>query len=53
MSGNGGKAVVISGGQEGDEDPLCCCEYIDSNGERSHILALCCDCDTLDDSFER
>lgn len=35
------------------EDDLCCCEYINIKGERCHLLGFCCDCDTLDDSFER
>ncbi|KAK3913450.1 LOW QUALITY PROTEIN: Palmitoyltransferase ZDHHC23 [Frankliniella fusca] len=25
-------------------DPLCCCEYIDKDGRRNHILACCCNC---------
>ncbi|XP_071495418.1 palmitoyltransferase ZDHHC23-like [Diadema antillarum] len=41
----------MSGEETGD--PLCCCEYINNNGERSHILAVCCDCDDLDESCER
>lgn len=36
-----------------DDNPLCCCEYINEKGERSHVLGFCCDCETLDDSFER
>ena len=36
-----------------DEDPLCCCEYINDKGERSHVLGFCCDFEALDDSFER
>ena len=31
-----------------DVDPLCCCEYYNNEGERSHLLALCCDCEALD-----
>ncbi|PIK38014.1 putative palmitoyltransferase ZDHHC23 isoform X2 [Apostichopus japonicus] len=30
------------------DGPLCCCEYINHNGESSHILAICCDCEDLD-----
>ncbi|CAG7836122.1 unnamed protein product [Allacma fusca] len=36
-----------------DPDPLCCCEYINDRGERTHLLGFCCDCEALDDSFER
>lgn len=35
-------------------NPLCCCEYIDQDGNRNHILACCCNCVDLDravDSF--
>jgi len=35
--------------RDSDEDPLCCCEYINKDGERSHIAALCCECDELDE----
>ncbi|XP_054264054.1 palmitoyltransferase ZDHHC23-like isoform X1 [Macrosteles quadrilineatus] len=27
---------------------LCCCEYIDANDERNHILGCCCNCSELD-----
>jgi len=36
-----------------DPNPLCCCEYINNDGERSHLLGFFCDCEALDDSFER
>ena len=32
---------------------LCCCEYINNNGERSHLMALFCDCSELDDAVDR
>lgn len=32
---------------------LCCCEYLDSNQERNHLLALCCNCVPLDEICER
>jgi len=38
-------------GQYHDQDEdngLCCCEYLNADGERSHILALCCDCEAVD-----
>ncbi|XP_056594157.1 palmitoyltransferase ZDHHC23-B isoform X3 [Triplophysa dalaica] len=35
------------------EDPLCCCEYVDRHGRRSHMAACCCDCEDLDDAFDR
>ena len=34
------------------EDPLCCCEYYSKEGERSHLLALCCDCVALDEAVD-
>ncbi|XP_067009768.2 palmitoyltransferase ZDHHC23 isoform X3 [Anabrus simplex] len=34
-------------------DPLCCCEYVNSNDERSHILECCCNCEVLDQTCER
>eukprot|EP00062_Callorhinchus_milii_P001804 gi/632937354/ref/XP_007899330.1/ PREDICTED: palmitoyltransferase ZDHHC23 isoform X1 [Callorhinchus milii] len=40
--------------QRSDEDTtLCCCEYFNRNGERTHILASCCDCEDLDDACDR
>ncbi|XP_043929087.1 palmitoyltransferase ZDHHC23 isoform X1 [Protopterus annectens] len=35
------------------EESLCCCEYIDRNGEKSHLVACCCDCQDLDDACDR
>lgn len=35
------------------EDPLCCCEYVDRRGRRSHMAACCCDCEDLDDACDR
>ncbi|GAB1602411.1 palmitoyltransferase ZDHHC23-like isoform X1 [Argonauta hians] len=35
-----------------DETVLCCCEYINQRGERSHILGCCCDCEDLDKAFD-
>jgi len=32
---------------------LCCCEYLNADGERSHILALCCDCEAVDKAADR
>uniref|UniRef100_A0A8D8LPK7 Palmitoyltransferase n=1 Tax=Cacopsylla melanoneura TaxID=428564 RepID=A0A8D8LPK7_9HEMI len=41
---------------ECDEDlsnsNLCCCEYVNHNQERSHILACCCNCVELDQCCE-
>ena len=34
------------------ESGLCCCEYVNSQGERSHLLALCCDCEALDSAVD-
>ncbi|XP_069997105.1 palmitoyltransferase ZDHHC23 isoform X2 [Penaeus vannamei] len=38
---------------EKDDSPLCCCEYVNREGERSHILATFCNCEDLDESFDR
>lgn len=35
------------------DDPLCCCEYIDRHGGRSHMAACCCDCEDLDEACDR
>jgi len=35
------------------EDRLCCCEYRDLNGKSNHLLALCCNCQAIDESCER
>ncbi|KTG02621.1 hypothetical protein cypCar_00003427 [Cyprinus carpio] len=35
------------------DDSLCCCEYIDRHGGRSHLAACCCDCEDLDDACDR
>uniref|UniRef100_A0A3P9KW67 Palmitoyltransferase n=1 Tax=Oryzias latipes TaxID=8090 RepID=A0A3P9KW67_ORYLA len=42
---------VLKRGEE--EEALCCCEYVNRHGERSHIAACCCDCEDLDDAFDR
>lgn len=34
-------------------EDLCCCEYINSHGQRSHLMALFCDCAELDDAVDR
>ncbi|TNM96316.1 hypothetical protein fugu_015977 [Takifugu bimaculatus] len=39
--------------QQGEEVTLCCCEYVNRHGERSHVAACCCDCEDLDDACER
>ncbi|XP_069746106.1 palmitoyltransferase ZDHHC23-B isoform X2 [Narcine bancroftii] len=37
-----------------DEDgSLCCCEYINRHGERTHMLASCCDCEDVDEACDR
>ncbi|XP_035610668.1 palmitoyltransferase ZDHHC23-B-like isoform X3 [Oncorhynchus keta] len=35
------------------DEPLCCCEYVDRQGTRSHVAACCCDCEDLDDACDR
>ncbi|KAL8600294.1 hypothetical protein ACOMHN_060912 [Nucella lapillus] len=37
----------------GPGEPLCCCEYENAAGDRSHILACCCDCQALDEACDR
>lgn len=39
--------------QRKEEEMLCCCEYVNRHGERSHVAACCCDCEDLDDACER
>ncbi|MBN3299149.1 ZDH23 Palmitoyltransferase, partial [Amia calva] len=42
------------GGQPaGEDESLCCCEYVDRQGEKSHLLACCCDCAELDQACDR
>ncbi|XP_063864939.1 palmitoyltransferase ZDHHC23-like isoform X1 [Scylla paramamosain] len=36
-----------------DDSALCCCEYINENNQRSHLLAVLCDCEAIDEAFER
>ncbi|XP_008301865.1 palmitoyltransferase ZDHHC23-B isoform X1 [Stegastes partitus] len=38
---------------EEKEEVLCCCEYVNRHGERSHVAACCCDCEDLDDACDR
>ncbi|KAL4219355.1 Pfam:zf-DHHC [Mactra antiquata] len=35
------------------DDVLCCCEYVNNKGERSHLLACCCDCEAFDQMADR
>ncbi|XP_074070655.1 palmitoyltransferase ZDHHC23 isoform X1 [Macrotis lagotis] len=39
--------------QEPELEPLCCCEYIDRNGQKNHLVASFCDCQDLDEGCER
>lgn len=32
---------------------LCCCEYYNENGIRSHLLTFCCNCEAIDQTFDR
>lgn len=36
-----------------EEETLCCCEYVNRHGTRSHVAACCCDCEDLDDACDR
>lgn len=34
-------------------EATCCCEYYNIEGQRSHLMATCCDCDALDVACDR
>ena len=36
-----------------DRSPLCCCEYRNLHGQRTHILAICCECEELDNAVDQ
>ena len=36
-----------------DPSPLCCCEFRNLHGQRTHILAFCCECDELDSAVDQ
>ena len=36
-----------------DPSPLCCCEFRNLHGQRTHILAFCCECDELDKAVDQ
>lgn len=36
-----------------DPSPLCCCEFRNIRGQRTHILAFCCECDELDNAVDQ
>ncbi|XP_023933508.1 palmitoyltransferase ZDHHC23 isoform X1 [Lingula anatina] len=36
-----------------EEGSLCCCEYINNQGEKQHILQCLCECDALDQACDR
>uniref|UniRef100_UPI0035900607 palmitoyltransferase ZDHHC23 isoform X2 n=1 Tax=Myxine glutinosa TaxID=7769 RepID=UPI0035900607 len=38
--------------REAGESELCCCEYINLQGEMTHLLACCCDCEELDSTCD-
>lgn len=50
---DGGDCKIISYFPVMEDGSLCCCEYFDIHQERNHILACCCNCEDLDESFER
>ncbi|KAM4863222.1 palmitoyltransferase ZDHHC23 isoform X1 [Urocitellus parryii] len=39
--------------EEPELEPLCCCEYIDRNGEKNHVAACLCDCQDIDEGCDR
>ncbi|XP_072254525.1 palmitoyltransferase ZDHHC23 isoform X2 [Pyxicephalus adspersus] len=45
------KGTPITGGDP--DDVLCCCEYINQKGDRSHVAACLCDCEDLDEACDR
>ncbi|XP_023604554.1 palmitoyltransferase ZDHHC23 [Myotis lucifugus] len=47
------KSVKKNKAEEPELEPLCCCEYIDRNGEKNHVAAFLCDCQDLDEGCER
>ncbi|KAF6122754.1 zinc finger DHHC-type palmitoyltransferase 23 [Phyllostomus discolor] len=47
------KAVKKNKEEEPELEPLCCCEYIDRNGEKNHVAACLCDCQDLDEGCDR
>lgn len=47
------RAAKVRQKEEEEGESLCCCEYVNSRGERSHVAACCCDCEDLDDAFDR
>ena len=36
-----------------EDESLCCCEYVNRLGERSHVAACFCDCEDLDDVCDK
>ncbi|KAM8976210.1 palmitoyltransferase ZDHHC23 [Pelodytes ibericus] len=46
-----GKRKAHAGSEE--EEGLCCCEYINQRGERSHLTACLCDCEDVDQACDR
>lgn len=36
-----------------DPSPLCCCEFRNLKGQRTHLLAFCCECDELDNAVDQ
>ncbi|XP_061184157.1 palmitoyltransferase ZDHHC23-like [Saccostrea echinata] len=40
-------------GHASSTEGLCCCEYENNQGEKSHILACCCDCEAFDQAADR
>lgn len=51
MNGVKKKKTPSSGGDA--DDVLCCCEYINQKGEKSHLAACLCDCEDLDEACDR
>ena len=35
-----------------DTSPLCCCEFFNRRGERTHVLQMCCACEEFDEACD-
>ncbi|KAJ8390608.1 hypothetical protein AAFF_G00102140 [Aldrovandia affinis] len=35
------------------DEPMCCCEFVNREGEKTHMAACCCDCEHLDQACDR
>ncbi|XP_078722351.1 palmitoyltransferase ZDHHC23-B-like isoform X1 [Lampetra fluviatilis] len=47
VSGKRGRRAPAPGSEE-----LCCCEFVNRQGQTTHLLACCCDCEELDSACD-